>query len=334
MNHPRLSLCIPTFNRAQVLSVCLQSLIAQCQKRPLGEIEICVSDNASPDETQNILKTAQAQFPLLRFSRHDVNKKIDRNIVSAAKLARADWIWFLSDDDVLEDGALESVLNLIRDHSDKPAILVNRIEYDAKLERPVGEVKPLTQMGSGAMGLEIMDAELALTNLLEYLGYLPAWIVQRSAWNQVDPTPFLDTDFVHVGVGLLGAKRWAKEHGRDASVLVCNQPIVRCRLARASWRNRHYEVWIRNWQTMTGALEPEFSHRTVMEANAAVTQNNLISLVSGRGLGPYSFHDFKARIWPYVRSPIWLLVAGLVSLTPRGLARAITALQRQIRNQA
>ena len=49
----KLSICIPTYNRAQHLSNCLQSLISM--RKPKGfQFEICISDNGSNDNTKEI----------------------------------------------------------------------------------------------------------------------------------------------------------------------------------------------------------------------------------------------------------------------------------------
>jgi len=54
----KLSICIPTFNRAQHLNNCLSSIIS-ARKSKGFQFEVCVSDNGSNDNTQEIVNNAK-----------------------------------------------------------------------------------------------------------------------------------------------------------------------------------------------------------------------------------------------------------------------------------
>jgi len=51
-NKPLLSICIPTYNRAECLKESLKKMIPVCSE---NNIQICVSDNASPDDTPKVM---------------------------------------------------------------------------------------------------------------------------------------------------------------------------------------------------------------------------------------------------------------------------------------
>ena len=53
MTRPRLSICIATYNRAGLLREALTNLTEVCD----DDIEIVVSDNASPDDTQGVINS-------------------------------------------------------------------------------------------------------------------------------------------------------------------------------------------------------------------------------------------------------------------------------------
>ena len=56
MNKPLLSICIPTYNRAHYLKECLGSIVAQFDDRDVRDnVEVVVSDNASPDNTRELV---------------------------------------------------------------------------------------------------------------------------------------------------------------------------------------------------------------------------------------------------------------------------------------
>ena len=71
-----LSICIPTHNRAALIEESLRQLVPQCDARP---VEICVSNNASPDHTAVVL----SRYPQVRSITQLFNIGIDRNILAA-----------------------------------------------------------------------------------------------------------------------------------------------------------------------------------------------------------------------------------------------------------
>lgn len=102
-----LSICIPTFNRADILKANLNILIPQCEGRP---VEICISNNASSDHT---LETLSA-FPTLRVQTQASNIGIDRNILAALRMAQGQYVLPIGDDETLIPGSIESILQSLQ----------------------------------------------------------------------------------------------------------------------------------------------------------------------------------------------------------------------------
>src|SRR5882757_1638925 len=101
----RLSICIPTYNNAHVIAETLDSIIGQAGP----ETEIVVSDNASTDNTRQVVEDYQNKFPRIHYFRWEKNMGVDWNLLKVVELARGDYCWFLGDD-VLKKGALSRVL--------------------------------------------------------------------------------------------------------------------------------------------------------------------------------------------------------------------------------
>ena len=55
MNY-ELSICIPTYNRAEYLKEALDSIIKQINDTNRDKVEICISDNASEDNTKELIE--------------------------------------------------------------------------------------------------------------------------------------------------------------------------------------------------------------------------------------------------------------------------------------
>jgi glycosyltransferase involved in cell wall biosynthesis len=100
---PLLSICIPTFNRARLLDESLATLAAQCTDRP---VEICVSNNASMDETTTVL----ASYPTVHHQTQQSNIGIDRNIMAALGMARGKYVLPIGDDELLIARGIDSIL--------------------------------------------------------------------------------------------------------------------------------------------------------------------------------------------------------------------------------
>jgi abequosyltransferase len=62
MNNIKLSICIPTYNRAEYLNITLQSIVSQQVFQTTSDVEIVISDNCSVDNTREIVDTYIKQF--------------------------------------------------------------------------------------------------------------------------------------------------------------------------------------------------------------------------------------------------------------------------------
>jgi len=113
---PFFSICIPTYNRADLLSTALQSALSQTDQ----DYEILVVDNASTDNTQEILK--RYDDPRIRTIRNPETVSMNANHNICIQHARAPWIVFLHSDDRLCSTALEELRHDIQHYSDVDVI--------------------------------------------------------------------------------------------------------------------------------------------------------------------------------------------------------------------
>lgn len=105
----KLSICIPTYNRKDKIALQLSRLFPQVSKYSLEEVEIIVSDNCSVDGTSMVLKELQLsnQFELIV---QEENLGLVGNLYYLFEHAKGEYIWFLSDDDVVESDAVDSIM--------------------------------------------------------------------------------------------------------------------------------------------------------------------------------------------------------------------------------
>ena len=102
------SIIIPVFNKAALTKQCLDAL--QASISDAGDGEVIVVDNASTDNTQELLKT----YPWLTVLRNETNTGFARANNQAATIARGEFLVLLNNDTVPHPGWLRQMLDTAR----------------------------------------------------------------------------------------------------------------------------------------------------------------------------------------------------------------------------
>ena len=105
----KLSVCIPTHNRARFIGESLKSVISQAN----DNVEIVVVDGASTDNTAEVVESYQRKFKNLIYYRGKENGGVNRDMAKTIELSRGEYCWMLSDDDSLKPGAMKRILDEI-----------------------------------------------------------------------------------------------------------------------------------------------------------------------------------------------------------------------------
>ena len=138
MNGVRVTVGVPTYNRAGDLRVALDSVLAQVTEELRGQLEILISDNASTDTTREVIREYAERYPELVVSRRNSsNLGFSRNVDAVIRHARGDFVLLLGDDDGLERNALETVWELLGAYDDLGVAFLAERPYDADLRAPL-----------------------------------------------------------------------------------------------------------------------------------------------------------------------------------------------------
>ncbi|MGA8531487.1 MAG: glycosyltransferase family 2 protein [Acidobacteriaceae bacterium] len=108
---PLLTIAIPTYNRSIYLKKLLDELAPQLLHE--GRAEILISDNASPDDTPAVVDNFVRMFPGARYVRNPENIGSDANFLQCYNLAQGEYVWIFGDDDVLVEGGLRQILEVL-----------------------------------------------------------------------------------------------------------------------------------------------------------------------------------------------------------------------------
>lgn len=113
MNTPPLvSICIPTYNRAGIIRQTIESALQQTYKN----IEVLVVDNASTDNTPEIIQTFSD--PRLKFFPNKENTGIFGNFNRCIDLAKGQYIHILHSDDYIDPSFTQTCVHFFEEHPD------------------------------------------------------------------------------------------------------------------------------------------------------------------------------------------------------------------------
>ncbi len=108
---PLVSICVPTWNRAEKLRHLLERITEQgleLDEKP----EICISNNGSTDNTGEIVSEYTGRYSgKLRYNENNKNLGFDMNLLKAIELATGKYVWLIGDDDGLEENALRDIID-------------------------------------------------------------------------------------------------------------------------------------------------------------------------------------------------------------------------------
>lgn len=109
---PLVSVGLPTRNRATLLPRALQSLLDQTYRH----IEYIVSDNASTDDTEVVIRSFAARDPRIRFVRQSRDINGIRNHEYVLTRARGEYFMWASDDDWWDPRFVEALVSVLEQH--------------------------------------------------------------------------------------------------------------------------------------------------------------------------------------------------------------------------
>ena len=112
MNLPRLSVIVPNYNHARFLPNCLEAILRQSEQ----PFEIIVIDDASTDNSVEVIEAFTKRSPIIRFYRHDQNRGVVSGMNRGLELARGDYVYYAAADDQVLPGFFEKSLRLLNEH--------------------------------------------------------------------------------------------------------------------------------------------------------------------------------------------------------------------------
>lgn len=135
-----ISVCIPVYNRAEVLPDLLDSIAQQ----EGADFEIVVAEDGSPQRQaiSEIIAQYQTHFPgLIRYYENHINLGFDGNLRRLFELARGEYCLFMGNDDLMCQGALATVASALHRYPNVGAIMRSYAAFEDTPDRIVQEFR-------------------------------------------------------------------------------------------------------------------------------------------------------------------------------------------------
>ena len=114
MHVPKVSIGMPVFNGEQYIREAIDSALAQT----FTDFELVISDNASNDNTEAILREYVRNDPRVKYIKHESNVGPCNNFNYLLKHARGDYFTWLAHDDYLDASFLDVIVRYHDEHND------------------------------------------------------------------------------------------------------------------------------------------------------------------------------------------------------------------------
>src|SRR2546427_4547602 len=112
MELPRLSVVLPNYNHGAYLPAALTGLLQQSSP----PFEIIVIDDASADNSKQIIEEFARKSPSIRVFHHERNQGAVAGMNHGLELARGEYVFFTASDDEVVPGLFEKSLRLLAQH--------------------------------------------------------------------------------------------------------------------------------------------------------------------------------------------------------------------------
>ena len=104
----KLSFILPCYNVALYVGRCIESI--EHQDIPQSEYEVICVDDCSKDNTAEVIKEYQKQYPNVRLICHEVNKTAGGARNTGMDAAKGEYLWFVDPDDAIVENVLGDLI--------------------------------------------------------------------------------------------------------------------------------------------------------------------------------------------------------------------------------
>jgi abequosyltransferase len=304
----KLSVCIATLNRGNFIGATLESIISQATEA----VEIVVLDGASTDNTEEVVRRFQDRFPRLRFVRQERNMGVDHDFAEAIALARGEYCWLFSDDDLMKPGAIQTVLAAAE--GAHGLIVANAEVRNADLTKVLQHRRlPI----SADRIYELNQDDRLLAEVGAYLSFIGCVIIKRQLWEAREKQKYFGSLFIHVGVIF--------QSPLPATVIAIAAPLISIRYGNAGWLDRSFEIWMFKWPDLIWSFR-HYSDASKLRVCHPEPWRRVRTLLLYRAKGNYTMSAYRKWLKPRLESSWSRATSQAVAYLPRRIANLMAVI--------
>jgi glycosyltransferase involved in cell wall biosynthesis len=302
-----LGICIPTYNRDYLIDACLNNLYPLAKKY---NIPIFISDNASADNTQKIIKDYMVKYDKIFYFRQESNIGPDMNFEFILKQSSAKYSWLFGDSAMIQESELTQLLNDL-----------SKEEYDVYV---IG-CKNRTE---GIDGKIYTSHNELLSELGWHVTLLSCLIYNKSLLYRANFGRYYNTRFIQCGIIF--------ECCSYQSFYIKFNPNIQLDIIKIkklnSWSSIAFEVFCKDWFLYIMSLPCNYSFESkkkcIMDHGIKSRYFKLRNLLSLRGRNVFNFNtliQYRYFIKSTIRYPMFVLI--FICCIPKALYKLYTVLK-------
>lgn len=246
---PLLSICIPTYNRSKYLKRGLDSIIIQDEFLD-GRVEIVISDNASTDDTEEVVKPYLEKYTNIYYSKNTENVR-DKNYPTVLSKAHGRLRRLCNDTLIFHPDSLKAMCAVVDKYKNS---------------------QPFIFWANGAAKSE---TEIENTHFREYVKKISYWMTSIacfSIWDNECDT--IGSDFDGCELLLWQVKKGLKiAHSKD-NVLIVNEKMTDVQTVEK--KNISYGLFQVFYKNYLSILEPYFESGSLSEEDKEYLEKDLL----------------------------------------------------------
>jgi len=318
----KISICIPTLNRGKYIGETLNSIVCQLE----DGVDVVIVDGGSIDDTENVVKHYQGKYPVIRYyksqklEKQPSNQGFDRDCDRAIELARGEYCWIMTDDDLFLPGAIKRILEEVK--KEYALIIVNTETRSNDLSRLITKKRP--DINSDLIYTS-QDFNKFAELVLNHLTFAGAVIIKKSIWMSVDRKKYYGTGFIHIGVIF--------DRLIMNNILVMSTPLIAIRWGNAMWANsstRAFRIWMLSWPELIWSFA-SLNDKTKESVCLKEPWRNPRILLSYRIKGYYSRLEYDLILKERLEKCNHKLISFIISIIPISILKILISLKRVLK---
>jgi abequosyltransferase len=313
MSNIQLSICIPTYNFGSFIGDTLKSVTDQI----CDGVEIVIFDGGSTDNTTDVVSKYTERFINIVYHRAGKKGGIDKDLASTIEKARGTYCWLLSSDDALKLGAIQRVLDELKNGHD--IYLCNRTECDKDLVPLIFRPWLSDEIGDR---LFLLDNKDKLNNYFDksrsigaLFSYISTIIFRRSRWNEIGyDDRFAGSNYAHVF-------RLFSIMLKGGTLAYLKDSLILCRGENDSFREqgmfKRMMIDFNGYYLLATQL---FTDHDIRHAFLSVMRRNYhwSHFIALKNMAPegFNWNDFEYKLLDYGYTRTQLRVARIIASQP------------------